>query len=118
MTAMKASGLERVLERNLAGPLDRREAVHSSSDFEPAGIRHGSTICAESDGPALWSRLRRRSRLAASNRQVDLRLASRPDALHAMGAEGMGADCESRGRLCGVGASLSIYAGIWLGWET
>src|ERR1700759_3148643 len=43
--------------------LDRRDAAHSSSDFEPARIRRGSAICAEADGPALWSRLRRRSRL-------------------------------------------------------
>jgi hypothetical protein len=48
LTAMKASGLERDVERNLAGPLDRRDAVHSSSDFEPARIRHGSAICADS----------------------------------------------------------------------
>ena len=29
---MKASGLERDVKRNLAGPLDRRDAAHSSSD--------------------------------------------------------------------------------------
>jgi hypothetical protein len=48
LTAMKASDLERDVERNLAGPLDRRDDAHSSSDFEPARIRHGSAICAES----------------------------------------------------------------------
>ena len=50
MTAMKASGLERDVERNLAGPLDRRDAAHSSLDFEPARIRRGSAICARDLG--------------------------------------------------------------------
>jgi hypothetical protein len=92
MTAMKASSLERDVERSLAGPLDRREAVHSSWDFEPARIRRGSAICAEVRRPrSLVPAASKKSPAVASSRQVDWRLASPSGGVHAMGADGMGA---------------------------
>jgi hypothetical protein len=69
----------------------------------------------KSDGPALWCRLRRRSRLR-SHLAGKLTGAWQARLVGSTPWEPMAwePDCESRGRLCGVGASLSIYAGIWL----